>query len=273
MTYSQSGEYRKESSMEHVHEETYRNFSIKIFYDNDAQSPEDWKDENVFLVGYHRDFTVDRGQRELITIFNEEEFKKDNGYHGRVYADGYGWKSYEEAKEQGLINKEVRRGQYVPGISRGLVQSIANDGKFEDGSINDEAKDYLKKFHVFGLEAYIHSGVVLALSREGNFPDRQWDVSQLGLVFVAKTEARTRAKARKIALGLIETWNDYLAGRVYGFEIENNQGEAIDSCWGFYGDYDEQGGALYEAKAIIDRMTNNGQTDEHGQQLMGFARL
>ena len=56
-----------------------------------------------------------------------------------------------------------------------------------------------KKYFYFGLEAYIHSGVVLALSHEGNFPDRQWDVSQLGLVFVAKTEAKTREKARKLA--------------------------------------------------------------------------
>ena len=94
--------------MENVHEETYRNFSIKIFYDNDAQSPEDWKDENVFLVGYHRDFTVDRGQRELITIFNEEEFKKDNGYHGRVYADG------EPLPKLGQVDPDFKGNKWMP---------------------------------------------------------------------------------------------------------------------------------------------------------------
>jgi hypothetical protein len=34
----------------------------------------------------------------------------------------------------------------------------------------------------------------LALSHEGNFPDRQWDVSRLGLVFAAKKEARAQAE-------------------------------------------------------------------------------
>ncbi len=36
-----------------------------------------------------------------------------------------------------------------------------------------------KTHHVFLLEAYIHSGVRLALAGEGNFCDRQWDVSLL----------------------------------------------------------------------------------------------
>lgn len=268
---SESIRRKVKGNMESIHEENYRGLTIKIFQDDYAESPEDWKDEGLFLVAYHRNFTVDRGQRELVTIFNEEDFKKDNGYQGRVYADGYGWKSYEEAKEQNLINKQVHRGRYVPGISEGLAECIANGGKYEDGSINDEAKDYLKKYHVFGLEAYIHSGVSLSLSRQGNFPDRRWDVSELGLVFVAKNEARTRAKAQKLARGLISTWNQYLSGAVYGFKLENAVEEEIDSCWGYYGDYDAKDGLLDEVRATVDRITENGTTDEHGQRLMGFA--
>lgn len=262
--------------MENVHEENYRGLTIKIFQDNDAESPEAWRDEGLFLVAYGRHFQVDRGQREFVTIFQEKDFiwsTSTGKLEGRAYADGYGWKSYEEAKEDGLLNKQVRRGKWVAGISEGLAQCIANGGKYEDGSINDEAKDYLKKYHVFGLEAYIHSGVSLSLSRQGNFPDRCWDVSQIGLVFVAKKEARTRAKAEKLARGLISTWNEYLSGAVYGFHLENKQGEVIDSCWGYYGDYDAKGGLLDEVKTTIDRMTSKGATDEHGQQLMTFAQL
>ncbi len=210
-----------------------------LVQDDNAMSPDEDGDEGLFLVGYHRDFTVDRGQQQLIRIFKEEDFKKDNGYNGRVYADGYGWKSKEEAQKAGLINKEVRRGNYVPGISKELAQHIANGGKYEDGSINEEAKEYLKRYYIFGLEAYIHSGVRLALSNEGNFCDRQWDVSQLGLVFVSKEEWKTRAKAREAALGLISTWNEYLDGNVYGIVKEeydaNKTPMTQDSCWGFYG--------------------------------------
>lgn len=141
-------------------------------------------------------------------------------------------------------------------------------GKDYDGSEDtlQEAKQFNKKYHVFGLEAYIHSGVCLALSHEGNFPDRQWDVSQLGCVFVARTETKYRSKARTMAKGLIETWNDYLSGNVYGYVIEDAQGNTIDSCWGYYGDYDKN--ALIEARSIVEHRTNKGKTDEHGQFLM-----
>lgn len=220
-----------------------------LVQDQDSESPENWKDDNLFLVGYHREFTVNRGQRELVTIFKKEDFKKDNGYNGRVYEDGYGWKNYAEAKKAGLINKEVRRGKYTAGIGQELAQCIINNGKYEDGSINEEAKEYIKKYHIFGLEAYIHSGVILALRNEGNFCDRQWDVSQLGICFASKKEWKTRNKARKAILSLIKKWNYYLSGQVYGVvRAEYNKNKVLtgsDERWGYYG-YEYASEALKE---------------------------
>lgn len=141
-------------------------------------------------------------------------------------------------------------GQKQGGINQALAQVIANGGKNEDNEVEEIAMEYHRKYHIFGLEAYIHSGVVLALSREGNFCDRQWDVSQLGLVFVSKAEWKTRIKAREAALGLIETWNDYLSGNVYGYIVEDPNGNHLDSCWGFYGDYNDY--ALKEARSIAE---------------------
>ncbi len=175
-----------------------------LVQDDNAMSPDEDEDEGLFLVGYHRDFTVNREKRKY--------------------------------------DKETGRSTVIDnGISKELAQHIANGGKYEDGSIDSEAKDYIKKYHIFGLEAYIHSGVVLALSNEGNFCDRQWDVSQLGLVFVSKEEWKTRVKAREAAIGLIETWNQYLSGDTYGIvkETYDKDKEQLDhdACWGF-GGYD-----------------------------------
>lgn len=248
--------------MNPIYEEEYQDLIIKIYQDECVDSPGDWGDDSLFLVGYHRNFTVDRGQRELITIFKEEDFK-NNEYKGRVYADNFGWKSYEEAKNEGLLNKKVRSGRYVPGISQELAQRIARGGKHEDGSISSEAKDYIKNYHIFGLEAYIHSDVTLALSHEGKFPDREWDVSQLGLVFASKKQWRIRRKARESALNLIEVWNDYLSGNVYYINIEQKDGTLVDSLGNIYGDY--QKNALKEAKLIVDQLTNKGTTDHQGQ--------
>jgi hypothetical protein len=205
--------------------------------DDDAIPPDDMGDDGLFLVGYHRDFTVDRGQRELVRIYKEEDFKKDNGYDGRVYADGYGWKSYAEAKAQGLIDKMVRSGDYHAGISQELAQRIYNNGKDENGDICEEAKGYLKKYHIFGLDAYIHSGVTLSLGGEGR--QCRWDTSKLGLVFVSKKEWTTRKKAEAVARSLIKEWNCYLSGDTYIIvkETYNNEKESCshDSVGGFNG--------------------------------------
>lgn len=92
-----------------------------------------------------------------------------------------------------------------------------------------------KTHWIFPLEAYIHSGVSLALRGEGNFPDRQWDVCTVGSVFVSKKEWEFEKEARKAAIFLIEEWNIYLSGDVYGVVIEDEEGNELGSCWGYYG--------------------------------------
>jgi len=258
--------------MEPVETIKYKGYDINIYQDDNAESPESWGDDEVFLVAYYRDFSVDRGKHERIpiTIFKTEDFKKDDGYNGRVYEDKYGWKSYEEAKKEGLLDKQTtKQGKYIVGISKELAIAIFKDGKDEDGdeTINKEAKTLMKKYYTFGLEAYIHSGVVLALSYEGNFPDRRWDVSQLGIVFVKRVGRRNYKTARKLAQGLIETWNDYLSENVYGFKIMLGEKE-IDSCWGFYGDTEDM---IKECKSTIDSDVEQ-KLKENSKKLKSFIK-
>jgi hypothetical protein len=109
--------------------------------------------------------------------------------------------------------------------------------------VKDEIDARKSTHHIFMLEAYIHSGVVLALAGEGNFPDRQWDVSLLGAVFASKKEWYTKAKARKAVESKVKEWNEYLSGDVWGCIVEDDEGNHVDSCWGFYGhEYAKQEG-------------------------------
>ena len=133
------------------------------------------------------------------------------------------------------------------GFEKEICQYLAGN-KEQDESVIEKAKSIEKEYHIFGHDAYIHSGVVLALSYEGNFVDRRWDVSQLGLVFVSKKETKNRKKAKELARSLIKDWNDCLSGNVYGYVVENENGENLRSCWGFYGDIEESG-IIEEAKA------------------------
>ena len=196
--------------MEYAHEENYKGYEIKIVYDEDSFSPDEDGDDGLFLVGYHRDFWVDR---------KKTKYNKETGQRETIDS----------------------------GISQELAQSIFNKGRYEDGSINEEVKDYLKKYHIFPLSAYIHSGVRLYL---GTHKVCQWDSCQVGLVFALKSEWKTKAKALKAVEGLVETWNDYLSGQVYGFQVYKDD-KQIDSCYGFYGDEGRKE-AIAEAKSIID---------------------
>lgn len=167
-------------TQETIHEEERAGYTIKIYPDYDYQdTPDKWGDDGMFLVAFHRDFTVER--------------------------DGFGVET---------------------------MRAVMNKGKDEDDEKDERAMEILHDYHVFGLEAYIHSGVSLALSQGGNYPDRRWDVSQLGVVMVSKKEFRLRKTAHAQALELLKSWNACLSGSVYGFVVEKD-GEHVDSCWGF----------------------------------------
>ena len=69
--------------------------------------------------------------------------------------------------------------------------------------------------------------------------------------------------------GEVETYDHYLTGNVYGYIVEEkipyekknlktneveqiDEWEEVDSCWGFYGDYEK--GALEEARSIVKHL-------------------
>lgn len=102
---------------------------------------------------------------------------------------------------------------------------------------------------------YDHSG--LAMNTMGfHCP---WDSGQVGFVYVTLEAVREefgakrvtkalRKKAEDILRGEIVSYDAYLGGRVYGYVIEQD-GEEIDACWGFVGDYELN--CLLEARRAV----------------------
>jgi hypothetical protein len=94
--------------------------------------------------------------------------------------------------------------------------------------------------------AYVHSGVALQAAYTNPF-HCQWDSGRSGWAYMTKAEVRSHYGVRRItkavkekALSLlrscVEEYSAYLNGEVYGFIIrDTNTGEAVDSCWGYYG--------------------------------------
>lgn len=103
--------------------------------------------------------------------------------------------------------------------------------------VERDTPDNIEEYDVFPLEAYIHSGVALALGgspEAGSFPDRMWDVSCVGNVYVNK-EAFKGVDTRKAAKSLVEQWNQYLSGDIWYIEIRDSEGEEVESLGGIYG--------------------------------------
>lgn len=179
----------------------YKNCTIKIYHDTDAQSPDEWQDDEIVVLGFDdRYFSVER---------------------------------------KGFTQEEI-------------IDAISG-GRYEDGSINTDARDLAKKFWIFELSLYVHSGTTVRLGESAGpcGPGRTRYVEPMekldredaerrardGVVLISKSEARTKKEASKRAQGTVQMWDQYLNGEVYGFKTVTPDGEELDSCWGFYGDY------------------------------------
>ena len=65
------------------------------------------------------------------------------------------------------------------------------------------------------------------------YADRKTILENFGAV-----NAETREKAENLLRSEVETYDQYLRGECYGYQLYED-GEEIDSCWGFLGDIDD----------------------------------
>jgi hypothetical protein len=114
---------------------------------------------------------------------------------------------------------------------------LLGDEKVERGTEVSERDNI-----VLPVYAYIHSGV--ALNTTGfSCP---WDSGQSGYIYEPKEAIRQEFGVKRISPKLrktienrmraeVEQFSKYLNGEVYGFVIEDEEGNEVDSCWGFFG--------------------------------------
>jgi hypothetical protein len=96
---------------------------------------------------------------------------------------------------------------------------------------------------ILPLYLYDHSGITMSVGAFGC----SWDSGQVGWIYVTKDKLAEEwdgdvAKAESYLKGEVETYDQFLTGDIYGFEIwEHEEGESpdtgedVDCCWGFYG--------------------------------------
>jgi hypothetical protein len=95
---------------------------------------------------------------------------------------------------------------------------------------------------------YDHSGITISHS-PFSCP---WDSGQLGVHYITKAKANeewgkgkwTEEQLYRVLEGELETYDHFIRGNVWGFVVEDEEGDHVDSCWGFYGDKLEDTGIL-----------------------------
>lgn len=95
-----------------------------------------------------------------------------------------------------------------------------------------------KHYHVLPLYLFDHSGLSMST---GSFSD-PWDSGQVGWIYMSKETAEKEGITDPLAYMRSEVgeYDQYLTGDVWGYQIEDENGVTLDSCWGFYGqDYCE----------------------------------
>jgi hypothetical protein len=93
---------------------------------------------------------------------------------------------------------------------------------------------------VLPLFLYDHSGITMST---GSF-SCPWDSGQVGWIVCDEKTLRTefngdRERAESALRAEVEVYDAYISGSVYGFIVEERDGDDwkhVDSCWGFYGD-------------------------------------
>jgi len=118
-------------------------------------------------------------------------------------------------------------------------------------SDSEDFMEFLKKEKPVFLPLFLydHSGITMSTrSFHGRLPQghAEFDSFQVGVIYATKEKIKKEygvktitKKIREKVLGLLEsevkTYDQFLRSEVYGFILEDPEGNNIDSCWGFFG--------------------------------------
>jgi len=107
---------------------------------------------------------------------------------------------------------------------------------------DEELLSLLKRKDVYWLPLYLydHSGITMST---GSF-SCPWDSGQVGYIYMERSEylknwnkkKADKKKIYEILKAEVETYDNYLTGEVYGYIVEDENGDNVDSCWSYFGD-------------------------------------
>jgi len=250
--------------------------TVNIWHDEYADSPDEWGDEERFIVCDTRDFSVERSdwylsrfeqfmlpsrqegimdmvERNLISGSDEPMSEPKDG------PDDPRWREvYMEACKDSLEQILIAAGQEV-----GWEDREAMSAAYRDSSARTDLWESWRQYRAmhakwacFELDVNNYGGGHIRMSLgeiyDGDHTDQWGRATDCpdGFVMI-KREAGV--DPQKAAEGLVETWNQYLEGDIWYFEVLDENGEQVESCGGYYG-FDD---CVAEARATAQHYNNN----------------
>ncbi len=180
-----------------------------------------------------------------------------NGHHINIYYDEDALNPRKDFDNLGTLYTAHRR--YRP--EKEFDEHFDIHDVFEN-RIGDFKDSFLRKYIALPVYLYDHSGQTVSTT-PFSCP---WDSGFFGIIVVSLEKvrkeygwknitAKRREQIEEYLRGEIKTLDDYYTGEVFGYEItpENDDKEAIESCWGYFGT-DSLKEVISECKCMINRM-------------------
>jgi hypothetical protein len=174
------------------------------------------------------------------------ETDKATGITLQIIADQDGGSAWDPQEDEAVIFASIERNSINPAEGAqcrdnvpGIVDEDGDSRSCDFDSVADlklfaaqncgEGKDW----EAFPLFKYEHGRVAYSCDSFSC----QWDSGQSGFIFIHKPSVGD--SPREAADGFCKTYTSWANGDVWGYVVEDADGEHLDSCWGFIGDSDE----------------------------------
>lgn len=243
----------------------YKGCKIKVYYDECPESPRKWDNAATFVCGHTRYRLGDKQNIEneldlLLSRYVDDKSvieyfcKSRNAQLDPEEVDGERWYRWTtrccgqdcEHWICAIQSPEMAAGE--------MLDELSENEKLE--LIEDSGK-----VAIMPISIYDHSGVSMWLGSPLT-GGMGWDSGCVGFAYITIDDAAeyscrilSEADWKKWAYSIMESemevYNDYLQGYVYGFEAVDENGDEIDSCWGYYGDLGKSD-MIEEAQGSID---------------------
>lgn len=216
------------------HKETYKGCTIRLEQDDDPWNPREVSDPAGKMVCWHSRYNLG----------DKHSYASPTDFFLELAAPFF------EAEAR-LLGIEPEFNGY---------EEVADHLNLSEKELYEKARDYVDRSYVIlPLYLYDHSGLSISTRKFSC----SWDSGQVGYIFLSYEQAQREwpsdtleesiERATKYLEAEVNEYDAFMRGDVVGWIAEDEEGEEIDSCWGFYPD--EKGNhdyAIEEAKSSID---------------------